>query len=381
VTELRVADIAALLEEWYPPSLAEDWDVVGLTLGAPDAAVTRIQLAVEPTLAVVDEAARAGADLLITHHPLLLRGVDRVRLDSPKGSLIEAMIRERIALFVAHTNADSGVGGVVDCLADALGLSGCAPLAPAAGESIDKLVSFVPESHVDAVVDALAEVGAGRIGSYERCAFASPGTGTFRPLPGADPYVGQIGETEQVAEVRIEMVLPRKLRRAAVAALIAAHPYDVPAWDVYELAEQASDELGLGRVGSRARPISRRDFAGRVARALPATPAGIRVGGELDRLVQRVAVLAGAGDSLLDVARTSGADVYVTSDLRHHPASEALAWPGAPALIDISHWAAEWLWLPALRRRLSAALAGRRGAEVAVEVSSLVTDPWALQLS
>ena len=182
MTELLVADIAALLEEWYPPSLAEDWDVVGLTVGAPDATVTRIQLAVEPTLAVIDEAARAGADLLITHHPLLLRGVDRVRFDSPKGALIEAMIRARIALFVAHTNADSGVGGVVDCLADALGLSGCEPLAPAR-RAVDKLVTYVPESHVDAVVDALAEAGAGRIGSYERCAFGAPGTGTFGRCP------------------------------------------------------------------------------------------------------------------------------------------------------------------------------------------------------
>jgi dinuclear metal center YbgI/SA1388 family protein len=285
VTELLVADIAALLEEWYPPSLAEDWDVVGLTLGAPDATVTRIQLAVEPTLAVLDEAARAGADLLITHHPLLLRGVDRVRFDSPKGALIEAMIRARMALLVAHTNADSGVGGVVDCLADALGLSGCEPLAPAA---------------VDVVVDAPAE--------------------------------------------------------------------------------QRGSELGLGRVGSVARPVSLRDFAGRVARALPATAAGIRVGGDLDRPVRRVAVLAGAGDSLLDAARASGADVYVTSDLRHHPASEALAWPGAPALIDIPHWAAEWLWLPALQRRLSAAVIAR-GADVSVEVSALVTDPWALHLA
>ena len=126
-----------------------------------------------------------------------------------------------------------------------------------------------------------------------------------------------------------------------------------------ELAEQPS-ELGLGRVGALARPISLRDFAGRVARALPATPAGIRVGGDLDRPVQRIAVLAGAGDSLLDAARASGADVYVTSDLRHHPASEALAWPGAPALIDIPHWAAEWLWLPALQRRLSAAVIAPR---------------------
>jgi dinuclear metal center YbgI/SA1388 family protein len=380
VSELLVGDVATLIESWYPPSLAEDWDVVGLTVGAPDTPVTRIQLAVEPTVGVIEEAAGAGADLLITHHPLLLRGIDRVRFDSPKGALIEAMIRERIALFVAHTNADSGVGGVVDCLADAVGLSGCEPLAPAPAEPMDKLVTYVPESHVDRVVDALAEAGAGRIGSYERCAFGAPGTGTFRPLSGAAPYIGRIGEVEHVPEVRIEMVLARRLRRAAVVALLGTHPYDVPAWDLYELAEQPSDELGLGRVGALARPMALRDFAGRVARALPATPAGIRVGGDLDRPVQRIAVLAGAGDSLLDAARGSGADVYVTSDLRHHPAGEALSWPGAPALIDIPHWAAEWLWLPALERRLTAACA-QRGTPVPIAVSGLVTDPWTLHLS
>ena len=379
MSELVVGDIAALLDGWYPPSLAENWDVVGLTVGAPDRPVTRIQLAVEPTLAVVDEAARAGADLLITHHPLLLRGIDRVRLDSPKGALIEAMIRGRIALFVAHTNADSGVGGVADCLADALGLSGCIPLAPASGPPMDKLVCFVPESHVEAVVDALADAGAGRMGSYERCAFAGPGIGTFRALPGAEPYVGETGATQRVDEVRIELVVERSLRRAAISALLAVHPYEVPAWDLYELADRPSDELGLGRVGALARPMSLHDFAGRVGRALPATAAGIRVGGDPDRAVRRVAVLAGAGDSLLDAARASGVDAYVTSDLRHHAAGDALAWPDAPALIDVPHWAAEWLWLPALQQRLTAALTAR-GAEVPVQVSGLVTDPWSLHL-
>jgi dinuclear metal center YbgI/SA1388 family protein len=376
---LEVADVAAVLEEWYPPALAENWDVVGLTVGAPDDAVTGIHLAVEPTTGVLDEAVEAGADLLITHHPLLLRGVDRVRYDSPKGRLIEGFVRQRVALFVAHTNADAGVGGVVDCLADALGLSGCRPLAPAPAEPTDKLITFVPHSHAEGVIDALAAAGAGRIGTYERCAFSGTGTGTFRPLAGADPYVGEVGVVEQVAESRIEMVLPRRLRRPVVQALLAAHPYEVPAWDLYERADQSSAELGLGRVGDLARAITLRRFAQRVSAALPATPAGIRVGGDLDRPVRTVAVLAGAGDSLLDAARHSGADVYVTSDLRHHPASEALAWADAPALIDIPHWAAEWLWLPLLERRLTAALAGR-GTPVPVQVSGLVTDPWTLHI-
>ena len=379
MSEVSVAAVASLLEEWFPPRLAESWDVVGLTVGAPGDPVSRIALAVEPTAAVLAESAAAGADLLITHHPLLLRGIDRVRFDSPKGALIEGFIRHRIALFVAHTNADAGVGGVGDCLADALGLSGCRPLEPAPAQRSDKLVTFVPESHVDAVIDALADAGAGRIGTYERCAFGAAGTGTFRPAPGSDPYLGTVGRVEQVAEVRVELVLPRDRRPAAIAALLGAHPYEVPAWDLYELAARPSDELGLGRIGELTRPISLRSFAGRVARALPATPAGVRVGGDLDRPVRTVAVLPGAGDSLLEAARGSGADVYVTSDLRHHPAGDALAWPDAPALIDIPHWAAEWTWLPVLARRLGAAM-DQRGTPVPIEVSGLVTDPWTLHL-
>ena len=277
MTSLLVGDIATLLDAWFPPELAEDWDVVGLTLGSPEASVSRIRLAVEPSYAVVAEAADAGADLLITHHPLLLRGIDRVRFDEPKGALIEALIRSGVSLFVAHTNADAGRGGVGDALAEALGLQQCRPLEPADGRP------------------------------------AEPGG------------------------------------------------------------------LGLGRVGELSRPTSLRTFAERLAAAVPTTAGGIRVAGDPDRSIRTVAVLPGAGDSLLDAARRSAADVYLTSDLRHHPAGDALAWTGAPALIDVPHWAAEWVWLPMLRRRLREALE-LRGAAVPIGISELVTDPWTAHL-
>ena len=219
---------------------------MGLTVGEPSSPVTAIQLAVEPTAAVIAEAADRGADLLITHHPLLLRGIDRVRFDTPKGALIEALVRQRVALFVAHTNADSGLGGVGDCLADALGLSGTRPLEAAMSEPVDKLVTYVPESHADAVIDALAEAGAGRIGTYERCAFAAPGSGSFRPMTGADPYVGEVGQVERVPELRIEMVVPQRLRRAAVTALLTAHPYEVAGLGLVRTCPAARRRAGAG---------------------------------------------------------------------------------------------------------------------------------------
>jgi putative NIF3 family GTP cyclohydrolase 1 type 2 len=199
------------------------------------------------------------------------------------------------------------------------------------------------------------------------------GTGTFRPLPGANPTVGSIGRVETLAETRLEMVMSRDRREAVVAALRAAHPYEEPAFDVIEVAG-AVGPRGTGRVCvlDEAEPLSA--FVNRVARGLPATAGGIRVAGEPTRLVRRIAVCGGAGDSLLGSVRAIGADVYVTADLRHHPASEARE-AGGPALVDVAHWASEWPWLPRAAEELEAGLNTAR-TQVQTRVSEVVTDPW-----
>lgn len=368
-----VADVVRVLDAAYAPELAEPWDRVGLVTGDRSTPVRSILLAVDSTAAVVDEARERDVDLLVTHHPLLLRGVHSVENATPKGRIVSQLVRHEVALFVAHTNADLAPGGTADCLARALGLTDPTPLVPRPWPALDKIVTFVPDPHVTAVLDALAGAGAGAVGRYDRCAFLTAGTGTFRPLPGAQPYLGQVGAVEKVGETRVEMVLDRSRRASVVRALLASHPYETPAFDIVELAGLAGKTAhGLGRMGTLAAAESLRDFAGRVARTLPATGAGIRVSGNLDAPVQQVAVQAGAGDDLLDQARTAGADVYLTSDLRHHPAIEAREWDGAPALVDVPHWAAEWLWLPALRDLL----VGDLGDGVAVHVSTRCTDAW-----
>jgi dinuclear metal center YbgI/SA1388 family protein len=371
-----VADLVAVLEELYPPGAAEPWDRVGLTVGSKTAPVTTILYTVDCTAAVVAEAVSVGADLIVAHHPLLLRGVHAVTDDHPKGRIVTELIRGGIALYVAHTNADKPVGGVVAALADAFGLSGTQPLVPEPSPSLDLMVTFVPDAQAAAVTDALADAGAGEVGNYDRCSFRSTGQGAFRPRPGADPYLGQVGELEEVAETRIEMVLSRDRRSQVVQALLAAHPYETPAFHLVELAPAAPDDAGgLGRLGRLADPISLRDFAELVQRALPPTAGGIRVSGDLDRRIELVAVQAGAGDELLDIARSSRADVYVTSDLRHHPASEAREWPDGPALIDIPHWAAESTWLPVVRGLVDDQLLAA-GTPVPSVISTVVTDPW-----
>lgn len=367
---VRVADVAAVLEARYPLALAEAWDVVGLTVGSRDADVTSILWTVDCTAGVVAEAVASGAELIVAHHPLLLRPRSRIDTDDPKGRLVAELVRQGIALYVAHTNADVPPDGVAAALAQRLGLRDATPLRAHLAEALDKVVTFVPADHTPAVVDALAAAGAGRIGAYERCAFVTPGTGTFRPLAGAQPYLGSVGRIEIVAEDRVELVLRRADRAAVVAALHAAHPYEAPAYDVLELAALPSPDVGLGRVGILSTPMRLADVAALVAAKVPRTGSGIRVAGDPDRVVERVAVLPGSGGDLLDEARTAGADVYLTSDLRHHPATEALEWPDAPALIDVPHWAAEHPWLEVAQRLVTEAVAVRS------RISELCTDPW-----
>lgn len=260
-----LGEVIAVLERAYPSGSAQSWDRVGLVTGDPDQPVRRIHLALDPTLAVIEEARAAGADLLVTHHPLLLRGVHSVAVTSAKGASVTNLVVGDIALFVAHTNADVAADGVCVALAEACGV------------------------------------------------------GDLEPL-----------------------------------VLLEDRP--------------------LGRVGELPAPMTLGEFARVVATALPAAPVGVRVAGPEDATVRRVAVLGGSGDDLFEAVRGSGADVYVTADLRHHPALEAReeSRGGPPYLIDAGHWASEAVWLP----RAAQVLREELGDRVEVEVSGIVTDPW-----
>jgi dinuclear metal center YbgI/SA1388 family protein len=368
-----LSEIVGLLHGWYPPATADSWDAVGLVAGDPDAAVAKVVFAVDPAPAVAHEAAAWGADLLVVHHPLFLKGVHGVARTTPKGRTLGVLADAGCALLTAHTNADQAVGGVSEALATTLGLTDLAPLAPKANEALDKLTTYVPADAADAVRRALGTAGAGVIGDYDSASFSTPGEGRFRPLAGANPAIGRVGELEVVDEVRIECVLARAARPRVVGVLLAAHPYEEPAYDVVELADPGLAETGSGRIGT-VPDTTLGAFAGHVAATLPGTAHGVRVAGDPDRVVRRVAVCGGAGDFLLDTVRRTDADVYLTSDLRHHPASEFLEHEG-PALVDVAHWAAEWTWLPVVAARLGEAVA-RSGDTVETRVSTTCTDPW-----
>jgi dinuclear metal center YbgI/SA1388 family protein len=376
-----VADVVRVIETMYDPAWARDWDAVGLVCGDPAAPVRRVLLAVDPVDAVVEEALAWHADLILTHHPLLLRGVHGVATDTAKGRLLHRLIRGNCALYTAHTNADAAVPGVSDALARVLGLTDLVPLSADPADPVDKIVAFVPAGEVDKVVDAMSAAGAGELGEYSRSAFLGDGSATF--LPPATPGTDGFGEPNRPAERtvrRVEMLLPRPARASVVAALrTAVSRTDLP-FDVHEVAGWSAPR-GIGRMGRLGAPTTLREFALLVAEALPGTAQGVRVAGEPTAEVSRVAVCGGAGDGLLSAVRACGADVYVTADLRHHPASEAREQDGqtTPYLVDVAHWASEWPWLAGVSNRLQGAME-QIGSPIEVHVSNRSTDPWTFRV-
>ncbi len=365
---MQLAEVVAILEGTYPPALAEPWDAVGLVCGDPAADVRRVLFAVDPVEEVAAEALAGGADLLVTHHPLYLRGTSSVAATGPKGRVVHALVRGGCALHVAHTNADSADPGVSDALAALFGLRDTAPLQAAPAVPLDTLSVTVPVGDLARLREALLDAGAGEVGAYDRVSWTSTGTGTLRPREGARPLVGRVGRLETVEEARVEVVLRRDRRRQVLAAMRAAHPYEEVAHDLHEHAP-VPGRAGLGRVGDLPEPLPLRALVDRAAELLPVTAWGVRAAGDPNAVVARLAVCGGAGDSLLGAAAASGAQAFLTSDLRHHPAAEAAE---GLALLDAAHWATEWPWLTAAAGRLAA------DTGLVTEVSRLVTDPFCL---
>ncbi|MCW2622093.1 MAG: Nif3-like dinuclear metal center hexameric protein [Frankiales bacterium] len=365
---MLLSEVVAALEADWPARLAADWDAVGLVAGDPRDEVQTVLFAVDPTEATVAEALDLGADLLVTHHPLFLRGTSSVAATTAKGRMVHALVRGHCALLAAHTNADSAVHGVNDSLAALFDLRDTVPLEPHPGPPLLKLGVYVPVLAADELRDALADAGAGRVGDYDRCSWSAAGQGTFRPLPGARPTVGSVGESEAVAEERVEVVVRPADRAAVLAALRAAHPYETPAYDLVTLLVEPAG-TGMGRVGDLPAPMPLAELVELAARVLPRTAWGVRGAGAPDAIISRLAVCGGAGDSLMAAAAEAGAQAYLTSDLRHHPASDR---PEGLALLDAAHWATEWPWLPVAAERLAAATG------LTTRVSRLVTDPFPL---
>ncbi len=366
-----VADIIKLLEVIAPLHLAESWDNCGLQVGQLQWPVKHIRTALDPLPRVVADALESGVDLLVTHHPLIFKPVKRVDFGSDLGDIIRQAAVNRMAVYAAHTSLDIAPGGLNDILAAAIGLENTGPLVSTAGAGLYKLAVFVPATHAQAVVDVLAATGAGRIGNYTGCTFRTEGSGTFIPGPGSNPFTGTRDRMNHVAEVRIETVVEKYKLDQIVAAVEAVHPYECMAYDVYPVVTQ-KEQPGLGRVGALAGEMALDAFADHVCERLDLA-GGVRLVGDPQMKVLKVAVCTGSGSSLTDDFISSGANVYVSGDIRYHDARSIEA--AGLGLVDIGHFASEQIMVASvadtLRQQLETA-----GYDTAVSTCDVEKDPF-----
>jgi dinuclear metal center YbgI/SA1388 family protein len=315
-----VEEIAGWLEEFAPSRLAESWDNVGLLFGDPKAPVTRLMTCLTVTKATASEAVTEQANLIVSHHPVLFRGAKRIRSDLPATAPLWMLARAGIAVASPHTAFDGTLEGINETLGHRFGLVDILPLRTLESPAAFKVVVFTPEPVRSAVLAAAFQAGAGRIGAYSECSFATVGQGTFFGGEETNPAVGQKGQRETVDELRLEVVCPGTRLAAVLAAIRSSHSYEEPAIDVYPLHDPLP-RSGSGRIGHLLEPQTLEEFAHLVSRSLGHVP--IQMVGDPRKLIRRVAIACGAGDDFLGDAAGAGADAFLTGEARFHRALEA----------------------------------------------------------
>jgi len=326
--------VVQYMEALAPKHYAVENDKIGLQLGTLNKPIRKVLTALDVTDEVADEAIAAGADLIVAHHAIIYRPLAKLDTSTPAGRLYEKLIKNDIAVYISHTNLDVADGGMNDWLADLIGIQqeGRQCLEEIHNDKLYKLVVYVPNSHHEAVLEALWRSGAGHIGNYSHCSFNISGTGTFVPGEGTEPFIGSAGKLERAEEIRVEMIVPHSVHRKAVQAMLKAHPYEEVAYDLYSI-DLKGRSFGLGRCGKLIEPISLTELAERLKKTFNVPT--LRVVGPLDKQIRKAAVLGGSGAKYVRYAQFAGADVLVTGDIDYHTAHDALA--AGMTIIDPGH--------------------------------------------
>ncbi len=311
---MKVRDLLSVIEAAAPFGLAEEWDNAGLLVGDPGAEVERVAVCLDVWPATVEEAAREGCNVLVSHHPLIFRPLRRVRRGDYVSDTLSALVSRGMNYIAAHTNADFALASAA--LAEACGARMLSVLKPVEGASLFKLSVFVPEGHREAVLEAAFGAGAGKIGAYSHCSFYAPGTGTFKGGEGTNPFIGEAGKFERTAEERVEVVVPANLLDGVLRAVLKAHPYEEPAYDVYPL-HNRDPRYGFGVAAELPRAVERRRFVEAVKEALGVSV--VRAAGPLDGpKVRRVGFAAGSAFDCYGAALAAGCQVFVTGEAGYH---------------------------------------------------------------
>ncbi|MFA5553918.1 MAG: Nif3-like dinuclear metal center hexameric protein [Phycisphaerae bacterium] len=365
---MKVSEIINQIEEVVPLKLSQSWDNVGLLIGEQSKQVRNLFLTIDITKAVLAEAKRCKAQMILSYHPVIWDGLKKINPDGPAG-VVHELIRSEIAVYSVHTALDAVQGGVNDALAEIVGIKNPKPL----GDYVDsaaavnyKLVVFVPVKAADKVANAIFSAGAGWIGNYSRCSFQASGKGTFLPMDGAKPAIGKKGKLEEVDEIRLECIVPEVVLNKVVEAMKKAHPYEEPAFDIFRL-YNPQEKIGLGRIGQLAEPMKIEQIIKRIKRYAGAKAVGIV--GESKRTVKKAAVCAGSCGKIINSVISCGAELYVTGEIKHHQAIAAQE-QGLTCLC-LSHTVSERFILKKLAKQLQ-----KRLKTVKISVSKADNDPF-----
>ena len=331
---MKIKDIISCLESFAPLSFQESYDNAGLITGDPEQTLESVLLSIDVTEEVIDEAVSLKAGMIISHHPILFSAIKKITGDNYIERCLIKAIRNNIALYAMHTNIDAVKEGVNRIICDKIGLGNTRILQPKQ-EELRKLVFFVPPDHAGIVREKIFEAGAGIIGNYDKCSFNTPGEGTFRGSEDSSPYVGKKGEIHYEKELRVETIYPKHNQAAVISALLASHPYEEVAYDIYPI-DNIYPVAGMGMIGYLPEPLEETAFLKQIKKIFSART--IRHTRLLNRKIDTVAVCGGSGSILLKEAIRQKADLFITGDFKYHQFFDA---DGKIVIADIGHYESE----------------------------------------
>jgi len=331
---MQLKDLIKHIEQLAPLYLQEPYDNAGLLTGDPESQIKCGLIGFDITEELMDEAINLNADIIISHHPLMMDGLKKLTGKTPSERILIKAIQNNIAIYSAHTNLDSVKGGISSKICSKLGLIDCSVLEPKK-DFLKKLVVFIPEDHADNIRQNLFNAGAGIIGNYDSCSFNSEGRGSFRGGENTKPYLGKKEELNFEKEIRIETIFLKDQQSQIINCILENHPYEEPAFDIYPL-DNAYQEAGFGMIGSLESEIEELDFLQKLKSIFNAD--GIRYTKPLNRKIKKVAVCGGSGSFLLSKAISKGADIFVSGDFKYHQFFEA---DNKILIADIGHFESE----------------------------------------
>lgn len=359
---MQIKEIIEVLEAWAPPVLQESYDNAGLIIGNQGAEISGVLVTLDVTEEVVEEAINKKCNMIVAHHPIIFKGLKRITGKNYVERTVIKAIKNDIAIYAIHTNLDNVKHGVNAKIAEKLGLSNLQILEPKSPVLL-KLITFVPHEFAEQVKQALFAAGAGHIGNYDQCSFTTQGTGTFRAKDGSAPFLGQIGQQHQEPETRIEIILPTYLTSKVLSALLATHPYEEVAYDLVPLANQ-TDEVGSGMVGELPEPMNEQAFLTHLKNSLQIE--NVRYT-SFSGAIKKVALCGGAGSFLVQAAKSSGAQAFVTADVKYHEFFDA---EQSLMIADVGHYESEFFTKELIQQQIL-----KKFPTFAVLLSDIHTNP------